>query len=87
MGLGTPLTLLLMFTHSAEGRSGQTLGIRLMASNAVRVFGPMAFGVLAAAFGLWPVYLANAALMASSVLLARGVAGPHRSEQAIGTRQ
>jgi MFS family permease len=87
MGLGTPLTLLLMFTHSAEGRSGQTLGIRLMASNAVRVFGPMAFGVLAAAFGLWPVYLANAGLMASSVLLARGVAGPHRREQAIGTRQ
>lgn len=72
MGLGTPLTLLLMFTHSAAGRSGQTLGIRLTASNAVRVFGPMTFGAVSAAFGIWPVYLANAALMACGVLLARG---------------
>lgn len=70
MGLGTPLTLFLMFAHSAEGRSGQTLGIRLTASNLVRVLGPVAFGALGSAFGIWPVYLGNAALMGSGVLLA-----------------
>lgn len=72
MGLGTPLTLLLMFTGSAEGRSGQTLGIRLMASNLVRVLGPAAFGALGGALGVAPVYLVNAALMGSGVLLAAG---------------
>jgi MFS family permease len=68
MGLGTPLTVILMFSRSAEGRSGQTLGVRLTANNSVRVFGPMVFGALGSAFGIWPVFLINAVLMGSGAL-------------------
>ena len=69
MGLGTPLTVILMFSRSAEGRSGQTLGVRLTANNSVRVFGPMIFGAVGTALGLWPVFLINAVLMGSGALL------------------
>jgi MFS family permease len=68
MGLGTPLTVILMFSRSAEGRSGQTLGVRLTANNSVRVFGPMVFGAVGSAFGIWPVFLINAVLMGSGAL-------------------
>lgn len=70
MGLGTPLTVILMFSRSAEGRSGQTLGVRLTASNSVRLLGPMVFGAVGSAFGIWPVFLINAALMGSGAFLA-----------------
>lgn len=71
MGLGTPITVILLFSRSAEGRSGQTLGIRLTASNSVRVFGPVIFGAISSAFGIWPVFLINALLMGSGILLSR----------------
>ncbi len=69
MGLGTPLTVILMFSRSAEGRSGQTLGLRLTANNSVRVFGPVVFGAIGSAFGIWPVFLINAVLMGSGAFL------------------
>lgn len=69
MGLGTPLTVILMFSRSAEGRSGQTLGVRLTANNSVRVFGPMVFGAIGSAFGIWPVFVINAILMGSGAVM------------------
>lgn len=72
MGLGTPLTVILMYSRSAEGRSGQTLGMRLTANNSVRVFGPIIFGALGSALGLWPVFLMNALLMGTGAVLSRG---------------
>lgn len=69
MGLGTPLTVILMFSRSAEGRSGQTLGVRLTASNSVRTFAPMVFGAVGSALGIWPVFIINALLMGSGALL------------------
>lgn len=69
MGLGTPLTVILMFSRSAEGRSGQTLGVRLTANNSVRVFGPMVFGAVGSAFGIWPVFVINALLMGSGAVM------------------
>jgi predicted MFS family arabinose efflux permease len=65
MGLGTPLTVILMFGRATQGRSGQILGLRLAASNSVRVFGPIVFGALGTAFGLMPVFVINAMFMAS----------------------
>jgi MFS family permease len=63
MGCGTPLTVMLMFERSSEGRSGRTLGIRLTTTNAVRVLGPMVFGAVGTAFGIPPVFWINAAMM------------------------
>jgi len=71
MGIGIPLTVILMFSRAAGGRSGQTLGLRLTANNLVRVTGPMVFGVVASAFGLPAVFWILAAVMASGGLASR----------------
>jgi predicted MFS family arabinose efflux permease len=71
MGIGIPLTVILMFSRAAGGRSGQTLGLRLTANNFVRVTGPMVFGVVASAFGLPVVFWLLAAVMASGGLVSR----------------
>ena len=71
MGCGTPLTVMLMFNRSSEGRSGRTLGIRLTTTNAVRVLGPMVFGAIGTAFGIPPVFWINAAIMAGTGFMSR----------------
>lgn len=65
MGCGTPLTVMIMFEKSSEGRSGRTLGLRLTTTNAVRVLGPMVFGAIGTAFGVPSVFWINGALMAA----------------------
>lgn len=71
MGIGIPLTVILMFANSPEGRSGQTLGIRLTANNLVRVAGPTVFGAVGSAFGFAAVFWIVAVILASGSLLAR----------------
>jgi len=75
MGVGTPLSVMLMFSTSAEGRSGQTLGLRLTTNNLVRVTGPVLFGAIGSAFGLPSVFWISALLLGSGGLLARRDAG------------
>jgi MFS family permease len=71
MGIGIPLTVMLMFSRSTEGRSGQTLGLRLTANNFVRVAGPIVFGAVGSAFGLPPVFWINALIMAAGGVISR----------------
>jgi MFS family permease len=78
MGLGVPLTVILMYSHSTEGRTGQTLGLRLTSNNFVRVTGPIVFGAIGTALGLPPVFWINAAAMVCGALLVR--AGKDRHE-------
>jgi MFS family permease len=75
MGIGIPLTVILMFSRAAEGRSGQTLGLRLTANNFVRVTGPVVFGVVGSAFGLPAVFWILGAIMAGGGLLSRARVG------------
>jgi len=77
MGVGIPLTVILMFGRSAEGRSGQTLGLRLTANNFVRVTGPLVFGAIGTALGLPAVFWINSAVMACGVLMARATPKEH----------
>lgn len=71
MGIGIPLTVILMFSRTVEGRSGQTLGMRLTANNLVRVSGPIVFGAVGSALGLPAVFWIVAAILASGGLLSR----------------
>ena len=71
MGIGIPLTVILMFANSAEGRSGATLGIRLTANNLVRVAGPVVFGAVGSALGFAAVFWIVAVILASGCALAR----------------
>jgi MFS family permease len=69
MGIGTPLTVILMYERTVQGRAGQTLGLRLSANNLVRVVGPVVFGAVGSAFGMPPVFWLNGAMMMIGGLL------------------
>lgn len=71
MGLGQPITVMLMFSCAAEGRSGETLGLRLAVNNLTRVIGPGLFGLVGSAFGLPPLFWLNSLLLATGAMLTR----------------
>ena len=71
MGCSQPLVLMLMFSRSAPGRSGATLGLRLTVNNLMRAIGPPAFGAIGTAFGLLSVFWINAVMMGAGGVLSR----------------
>jgi MFS family permease len=80
MGCGQPITMMMTFSGSAEGRSGEALGLRITANHLARMIGPLVFGMIGAAFGVFPVFWINALLLASGGVLARlGAAGRRRT--------
>ena len=54
---------MLMFARCAEGRTGETLGLRLTVNNVMRVAGPAVFGVVASFTGLTAVFILNGMMM------------------------
>jgi len=71
MGVGQPITTILLFNRSADGRSGETLGLRLTVNNVVRVAGPLLFGFIASAAGLLSVFLINAVMMGVGAVVSK----------------
>ncbi len=71
MGCGQPIVTMLMFSRSAHGRSGETLGLRMTVNHLTRLIGPVLFGSVASALGLAAVFWINALLLGSGGLLSR----------------
>ena len=71
MGLGQPLTVVLCYRYSPAGRAGESLGMRIAINNSMHVVVPALFGAVGAAFGLAPVFWANAGLIAAGNWYAR----------------
>lgn len=71
IGCGQPITMMLTFTRSSEGRSGEALGLRLTVNNLTRVVVPVVFGSIGSAFGLFAVFWGNALMLASGGVLSR----------------
>ena len=71
MGCGQPIISMLMFSRSAEGRSGETMGLRMSVLHLTRLVAPIAFGSIASAFGLVAMFWINALLMGSGGILSR----------------
>jgi MFS family permease len=69
LGCGAPITMMLTYTQSPEGRSGEALGLRMTANHLARVVGPLLFGSIGSAFGLFAVFWGNALMMASGGIL------------------
>jgi predicted MFS family arabinose efflux permease len=65
MGCGQPITMMMAFSNSAEGRSGEALGLRITVNQVTKVIVPVVFGSIGSAFGLFPVFWANALLLMS----------------------
>jgi MFS family permease len=78
MGCGQPITTMMMFNRSPEGRSGEALGLRQTVNNAMRVSAPAVFGLVASAFGLLPVFWINGFMMGAGGWLTRPQARQHR---------
>ncbi|MGE5523765.1 MAG: MFS transporter [Rhodospirillaceae bacterium] len=71
MGCGQPITMMMTFSSSAEGRSGEALGLRLTVNHLTRVVGPVVFGWLGSAFGLPSIFWLNALMLASGGMLSK----------------
>ena len=71
MGCGQPITMMLTFSASAEGRSGEALGLRMTVNHLTRVVGPTVFGSIGSAFGLFPVFWISALLLAAGGMVSR----------------
>ncbi|HEY5900268.1 MAG TPA: MFS transporter [Burkholderiales bacterium] len=68
LGSAQPLTIILTYNHAPRERSGEALGMRLMANKVTQIGIPLVFGGIGAALGSVPVFLAT-----SAVLIAGGV--------------
>lgn len=81
LGCGAPITMALTYSQSPQGRSGEALGLRFAANHLARVIGPLLAGSIGSAFGLIPVFLMNALLMASGSLISRSGASRRKPRE------
>lgn len=70
-GCGQPLTLMMIYARAPEGRSGEALGLRMAINNLTHLTVPLFFGALGTAFGVTPVFLANAVMLGAGGMLNR----------------
>ena len=75
MGVGQPIVMVLMFSSSAEGRSGEGMGLRMTVNHITKLAGPIAFGAIGSVFGLFPMFWVNALMMVGGGILSRGKIG------------
>ena len=75
MGVGQPIVTILMFNSSVQGRSGETLGLRITVNQSTKVISPVVFGFIASAFGLSLMFWLNALLMGAGGLMSRSGTG------------
>ena len=72
LGCGQPLSMMIAYNRSPEGRAGEVTGLRLTANNVARVIIPLVCGALGATLGAAPVFWLNAInLTAVSILVWR----------------
>jgi MFS family permease len=70
-GCGQPLTMMMIYACAPEGRSGEALGLRMTINNLTHIVVPLVFGTLGTAFGVAPVFLANAAMLGVGGVISR----------------
>ncbi len=72
MGCAQPITLMLIYGRAPEGRSGEALGMRVTINQFTHIVVPIVFGTLGSAFGVAPVFLINALILAGGGMINRG---------------
>ena len=78
LGCGQPITLLMSYNRSPEGRTGEVTGVRMTLNHFTHTVVPVVAGGLGAAFGMAPVFVMIAAVLGVSGYLSSTVkrAGP-----------
>ena len=62
---------MLVYNRAPEGRSGEALGMRVTINQFTHIVVPIVFGTLGTAFGVAPVFLANALILTVGGVLNR----------------
>jgi MFS family permease len=76
LGSAQPLTIILTYNYAPPGRSGEALGMRIMANKVTQIAVPLAFGGFGAAMGAAPVFIATGAfLLLAGIISWRGESG------------
>ncbi len=75
LGCGQPLSMILTYSRSPEGRAGEALGLRITVNKVIQIGVPLVFGFIGSTFGLIPVFWANAVLLVSGGFLNRKAGG------------
>ena len=71
MGCGQPIVIMLMFSNSKDGRSGEALGLKFTTNQLTKLVSPVLFGAIASVLGLFPMFWINAALMVAGGMISR----------------
>jgi len=71
MGCGQPIVIMLMYTNSRDGRSGESLGLKVMTNQLTKLVSPVIFGAIASGFGLLAMFWLNAAMLATGGAISR----------------
>jgi MFS family permease len=71
MGAGQPIVIMLMYTNSRDGRSGESLGLKVMTNQLTKLVSPVIFGAVASGFGLLAMFWLNAILLAGGGMMSR----------------
>jgi MFS family permease len=65
IGCGAPLSMVIIYNRTPEGRSGEALGLRHTVNKATEAAIPLVFGSIATAFSMLPVFAMVAAMLAA----------------------
>ena len=69
LGSAQPLTIILTYNQAPKGRSGEALGMRIMANKVTQIGMPLLFGGVGAALGSVPVFLATGTFLFAGGIL------------------
>ena len=81
LGCGQPLSMILIYESSPEGRTGEALGLRMSLNKIVQIGVPLLFGSVGSMLGLFAVFWSNAALLLAAARLGAKTS-PKRSARA-----
>ncbi len=70
-GCGQPLSMSLIYALSPPGRVAESSGLRVTVNNFAHMVIPLLFGSLGTAFGFFPVFISNSALLVAGGFLMR----------------
>ena len=71
MALGQPLSVILAYNYSPQGRAGETIGLRIAINNSMHVVVPTAFGALGSLVGIAPIFVLSAAMLGAGAYVTR----------------
>ena len=71
VGCGQPMSMSLIYALSPPGRQAEAAGVRVTANNVTHLIIPVFFGSLGTAFGYYPVFITNSAMLVAGGALMR----------------